>query len=122
MNAKVKRLWTDALKSGEYAQGSKRLRDKEGHFCVLGVLCDLYVRHRQGCRWLPMEAKSGFRIAGKRETPWCEDYLIEPVMQWAGLGEHNPSVEFEGRKISLSTLNDQGMKFPVISKLIENQL
>lgn len=122
MNAKVKRLWTTALQSGEYAQGSKRLRDKQGHFCVLGVLCDLYVRHRPGCRWLPMEAKGGFRITGKRELHWCEDYLIEPVMQWAGLAEANPLVEFEGRRISLSGLNDQGVKFSVISKLIENQL
>ncbi len=111
-----------ALQSGEYQQGSKRLRDKEDHFCVLGVLCDLYVKHRHDCRWKAMEAKSGFRIVGKGETHWCEDYLIEPVMKWAGLESQNPVVEYESKKASLSSLNDQGVDFKIIAKLIEKQL
>jgi hypothetical protein len=122
MNAKIKKLWIDALHSGEYKQGSKRLRDKEDHFCVLGVLCDLYVKHRHDCRWKEMETKSSFRIVGKRETHWCEDYLIEPVMQWAELSSYNPVVEVDGKKISLSSLNDQGAEFTTIARLIEKQL
>jgi len=122
MNTKIKQLWIHALLSGEYQQGSKRLRDKEDHFCVLGVLCDLYVKHRNDCRWKPMEAKSGFRIVGKREVHWCEDYLIEPVMKWAGLDSYNPVVEYNGKKTSLSSLNDQGIHFKAMAKLIEKQL
>lgn len=122
MNTKIKQLWTDALRSGDYQQGSRRLRDKEDHFCVLGVLCDLYVKNRPDCRWKPMEAKSGFRIVGKREVHWCEDYLIEPVMKWAGLDSSNPVVEHSGQKISLSSLNDQGISFKSIAAVIEKQL
>jgi hypothetical protein len=122
MNPKVKKLWLEALRGGQYQQGSKRLRDKQDHFCVLGVLCDLYVKQRPDCRWKEMEAKSGFRIVGKREVHWCEDYLIEPVMQWAGLDSQNPLVEHEGKKTSLSSLNDNGMNFKAIAKLIEKQL
>lgn len=122
MNSKVKQLWTEALLSGEYKQGSKRLRDKEDHFCVLGVLCDLYVKHHTDCRWKPMETKSGFRIVGKREVHWCEDYLIEPVMEWAGLGKNNPLVEYDGQTISLVVLNDKGLSFEQIARLIKQQL
>ncbi len=122
MNLKIKQLWINALSNGEYVQGSKRLRDKENHFCVLGVLCDLYVRHRHDCRWKPMEAKTGFRIVGKRDIHWCEDYLIEPVMKWAGLDSYNPVVEHSGKKVSLSSLNDQGIEFKTIARLIDKQL
>jgi len=122
MNTKIKQLWTNALRSGDYQQGSKRLRDKEDHFCVLGVLCDLYVKQRPDCRWKPMEAKSSFRIVGKGEVQWCEDYLIEPVMKWAGLDSYNPVVEHNGQKISLSSLNDQGIPFKSIATVIEKQL
>ncbi len=122
MNPTVKQLWTEALRSGTYTQGSKRLRDKEDHFCVLGVLCDLYVKHRHDCRWKPMETKNGFRIVGKREVHWCEDYLIDPVVKWAELNSYNPIVEYEGKKSSLSSLNDQGIGFKIMAKLIEKQL
>lgn len=122
MNKKIKQLWIDALLDGEYKQGSKRLRDNKDHFCVLGVLCDLYVKHHTDCRWKPMEVKSGFRIVGKREVHWCEDYLIEPVMKWAGLENFNPVVEYEGQKVSLSNLNDKGAAFDRIAKLIKEQL
>ncbi len=122
MNTKVKQLWIEALRNGQYQQGTKRLRDKEDHFCVLGVLCDLYVKRQHDCRWKPMETKSGFRIVGKREVHWCEDYLIEPVMKWAGLDSQNPLVEYESKKVSLSSLNDQGVEFKTIARLIEKQL
>lgn len=41
MNAEIKRLWVEALRSGEYQQGRGQLRDGD-QFCCLGVLCDLH--------------------------------------------------------------------------------
>ena len=40
MNRKFKRLWLEALRSGEYTKGKKRLR-AGNNFCVLGVAADL---------------------------------------------------------------------------------
>lgn len=47
LNKTVKKLWLEALESGEYEKGQRALlghRDGEDHFCCLGVLCDLYAR------------------------------------------------------------------------------
>ena len=38
--------WIKALRSGEYRQGSLYL-ERYGNFCALGVLCDLYIKHRK---------------------------------------------------------------------------
>lgn len=44
LNPYVKRVWVNALRSGEYEQGYGQLCDEEGKFCVLGVLCDIHSR------------------------------------------------------------------------------
>jgi len=40
-NLKLIKEWVKALRSGEYTQGEKALRDTENNFCCLGVLCDI---------------------------------------------------------------------------------
>ena len=42
MERKIKKLWLDALRSGEYEQCKSKLHDGEG-FCCLGVLYDVAV-------------------------------------------------------------------------------
>jgi hypothetical protein len=32
--------WVDALRSGNYKQGKQYLKDDQGRYCCLGVLCD----------------------------------------------------------------------------------
>mgnify|MGYP001601051672 CR=1 FL=1 len=44
MNLEIAKLWIEALRSGEYAQGFGRLRDKDNKFCCLGVLCNLHAQ------------------------------------------------------------------------------
>ena len=39
--AKNVRDWVAALRSGKYKQTRKRLKDKDGSMCCLGVACDL---------------------------------------------------------------------------------
>ena len=41
MNPEIKDRWVAALRSGEYKQGTGRLRRVNDTFCCLGVLCDL---------------------------------------------------------------------------------
>jgi hypothetical protein len=41
MDQNVKELWLKALRSGEYKQGRRQLRDTSDNFCCLGVLCDV---------------------------------------------------------------------------------
>jgi len=45
------------------------------------------------------------------------------VVGWAGLDSTDPRVMFEGEPENLTTLNDdQGLTFPEIATLIEEQL
>lgn len=61
MNAKVKKLWLKALRSGDYKQGAGALRSDHS-FCCLGVLCDLHRQEVHG-RWKRNEV-GGFEYAG----------------------------------------------------------
>lgn len=40
MNTEAKKLWVEALRSGEYKQTKHLLHDDEG-YCCLGVLCEV---------------------------------------------------------------------------------
>ena len=50
MDAKIKKQWLKALRSGEYKKGINQLQWDDGSgnqtFCCLGVLCDI-----QGRKW-----------------------------------------------------------------------
>jgi len=55
----VRELWFQALESGEYQQGTGRLRRKRStggeRFCILGVLADVAIKHNliQNYCWEP---------------------------------------------------------------------
>ena len=49
MNTEIKQKWVNALRSGEYEQGSEKLYSGRG-YCCLGVLCDLYSKEN-GLKW-----------------------------------------------------------------------
>ena len=130
MNPEVKQKWIDALRSGEYEQGSEKLRSVSG-YCCLGVLCDIYAK----------ETNTEWEFRGNGETNlqpmdyWYFDdqseFLPESVMDWAGLSlnclvvkidveedDEDPWFYNEG----LAELNDSGYTFNDLSKLIEAQL
>src|SRR5688572_29009191 len=55
MKKRIKKLWIEALKSGEYSQGKGRLRRQDSCFdtdsivdsyCCLGVLCDVLEKNK----------------------------------------------------------------------------
>lgn len=130
MNSTIKQQWCSALKSGEYVQGSGRLKNEDNSFCCLGVLTDLAVKSNVG-QW--------------DVTNWSfndeTDYLAPNVIEWAGLEKCTNRFgdvqliwhqmleqygyereDYEDSLISLSGLNDDEVPFSVISELITEQL
>lgn len=110
MNPQVKEKWLNALRSGEYQQTQHRLR-REGGFCCLGVLCDLYIK----------ENNEEWKIDGGGDY-FYEQYKYPPlsVVEWAGLVSENPIVC--NGKTDLGYLNDNESTFNEIADLIEEHL
>lgn len=80
MNPTVKAKWLNALRSGEYAQGTERLCHEE-YFCCLGVLTDLYLKeHEQEWESRPDEEYGVVRGVNGQFLN-----LPEEVAEWAGI-------------------------------------
>jgi hypothetical protein len=118
MNLEVKTKWVEALRSGEYKQTQKRLRDKVG-YCCLGVLCDLHSKET-GQEW-----ENECIYLGHAEI------LPDEVVAWAGFNKVNLYSSFgitpNGQGVQcdgmpLSQLNDEGQTFEQIAKVIEEKL
>lgn len=116
MNRKVKKLWLEALRSGEYRQTYGRLRTRCGNsFCCLGVLCDLHRKEHKDMAW---------KYTAYIDT---ETALPNAVMKWAGLKQQDPKInggkDLHGVVIdTLSRLNDLGRPFSKIADIIQSQL
>ncbi len=103
MNAAIKAKWLDALRSGKYEQGAKRLRRNDA-YCCLGVLCDLHAKTTGSGEWGTFHLGSNDYITmdgGKRERQ--DGVLPGAVYEWAGLATDDPVV-YEG--LTLSQFND----------------
>jgi hypothetical protein len=115
MNAKVKKLWLKALRSGKFPQAQTALRVVEHHevvgYCCLGVLCEVYRRSTKHGKWI----YSTFNIDGLESM----SQLPDPVREWAGLELNNPKL---GRIASAISLNDNGKSFAFIADRIEKYL
>jgi hypothetical protein len=132
MDSKIKKLWTRALRGGEYDQGRLFLclEDKRGgcRFCVLGVLCQLYIEAHRGEGWTVAKTKSGAESLittpeGYDPIPSGQTILLfgnksgtlaDKVEEWAEL-----------RKAEVRTLtrmNDNGISFKKIAVWINKHL
>lgn len=111
MNAKVKRWWLKALRSGKYNQGRCFLR-LNGDYCCLGVLCDVYQKQTGKGEW---RDRVFFDGAGDDSS----GYLPRAVQEWAGLSVSNPLL---GRMLTAAELNDSGKSFEFIAGRIEKCL
>lgn len=116
MNERIKAMWSEALRSNQYAQTKDALKNSKG-YCCLGVLCDLYLKEK-GLEWT-----EGFgweySCLGEGET------LPGEVQDWAELPSENPRVYTDGLyglgADTLGRLNDLGATFPEIAQVIESQ-
>lgn len=121
MNKEIKDKWVAALRSGEYKQTKGKLRDDSG-FCCLGVLCDLV--RKEGMEAPSVEGwqtdwEDFFKAADKEEV------LPDGVREWAGMRTDigdltKPSKLYSG-KTNLARLNDNGVDFPTIADIIDEQ-
>jgi len=141
MNKEWKDKWVAALRSGEYTQGYNYLKltntDKvKSCFCVLGVLCDLWLKEEKKAQWteLPSQEQekehglTAFGLHGKSILPYM---LCEEIGLLGEFGTHyqNPDVciasedPAEPNLVSLAEANDDYMlTFGQLADLIEKQL
>lgn len=111
--------WVDALRSGKYKQGRAYLKYGNG-YCCLGVACDI----SSLSQW-----DYGDRYMG------CGVLLPPEVVEWLGVRENDPRLELSGAEckriglevddsigvgLYISRLNDSGVDFKSIAKVIED--
>lgn len=116
MKLEPKKLWLEALRSGDYKQGKGYLRTNEGH-CCLGVLCEVAIANGVP---VTREEEQGYHY-------YDSDCAMPPaeVMEWAGLDVGNPTVldrDNPNFETTLATMNDSGASFEKIAAVIEEQL
>ena len=111
----ARRLWVEALRSGEYEQGRKVLCMKN-EFCCLGVACDLFVKSRPNVIRVKVD-DDGITTYGHSRF-----YMPKSVQEWLGLnsdtGKFFPG---DAGTVYLSNLNDGGITFAEIADIIESE-
>lgn len=114
MNKRIKKLWVDALRSGEYKQAKSKLR-KGSYFCCLGVLCNIHAQEHPEIA--AKQLSSNFYMGNS-------DLLPPAVIKWAKLQSVDGGcVKVNGISHSLTVLNDSGKaNFDKLADLIEEQL
>ncbi len=132
MNEDIKQRWVEALRSGQYTQGTEYLR-RDNDYCCLGVLCDL----KAPDGWHAYENSDLYDYLGA-----VDETLPLAVVTWAKLPNENPDITFpcECRErvpgpneksvvcdgtthtLDLGSFNDQGHNFTEIADVIEQQL
>lgn len=128
MNEARKKLWVDALRSGDYKQTAGGLHDRDG-FCCLGVACDVYVKETGLGEWKQDPDYFGAFLFEHRGVVARESSVLpSEVARWYGLADMNPAIPLGGFKATLAHLNDgvvpgqDRCSFTKIADLIEEYL
>jgi len=99
MNKKLMEKWVKALRSGKYKQGDGRLYDeKTNTYCCLGVLCE---------------------IEGIKYSKTNEYYQGKSLVDESGRLPKKYKVKSGFFMDNLAQLNDHGLTFKQIAKIIE---
>jgi len=122
MNARIKKLWVAALRSGKWEKHTGSLRGSSNSRCCLGVLCEVYMEDTGKGAWL--EGDFWGEPGGEAD----HGELIPSVVEWAGV--ENPAgggVAIGSNRIHSLTIHNDGQNipqqpFPVIADAIEEQL
>ena len=132
MNQEILKQWLEALRSGEYKQTKGALmkstayppsfeKEPERCYCCLGVLTELYRKEKTDFDW-ELESCSKEKSGKVRGTFIGEkDFLHEDIMNWCGLEEADPGVNFDADDgpDSVADLNDSGRTFADIADMLE---
>lgn len=129
MKKDIKAKWVKALRSGQYKQAKEVLHrgGKNGGFCCLGVLTDLYLKEK-GIKdgWKGNSRQECQVKLSKNDNYKHETMLPSEVVKWAGLNNINPILNIpnkENNKTDLSYFNDDTrLGFKGIAKLINKYL
>ena len=127
MDARVKKLWVDALRNGGYKQGRDYLRSSDDAFCCLGVLCDIHSKEVADLWSKENDDDEDYTYDGNPGT------LPSAVSVWAGIYhiDGNPLVPCDDPIVwtgksserSLTECNDDlEYTFRQIADLIEDNL
>ena len=131
MDESVKQEWVEALRSGDYEQGTHALRRTNGTdtFCCLGVLCDLYQDATGKGEWKEPEHKKEdrYHFITPNDLNWS--VLPNVVRDWAGLDvcqgvvlDSDAHPDDKSGCHPLSSLNDAHYSFGEIADVIEQNL
>ena len=124
MNPEIKKRWIDALKSGDYKQGTESLCCNDS-FCCLGVLCDLYIQDTKNGEWFSYSVdeykdtyETKFAIRNEESNIIEGEILPSIVADWAGI-----PVEKRNSPKRLSTYNSTcDILVPKQEEYISNRL
>lgn len=121
MKADIKKKWVEALRSGQYEQGTGALviEDQTGtgverRYCCLGVLCEVV-------GMVPMRLPTDDRLSYDGEV----GELPSTVVAFTGLTEPDPKLNkyirptLDNEVRSLARFNDDGLTFPQIADVID---
>jgi hypothetical protein len=116
----VRKLWVEALESGEYRQETGQLAkhyspSKGGtSYCCLGVLCELAVKHGI----IPAPSKeAGVYV-------YADNHLLVPdeVKDWVGLSDTSGTYNDNYSTYTLANMNDVDMdSFAEIAEFIRSK-
>lgn len=105
----VKRAWVQALRSGQWEQGTEFIRSRDNKFCCLGVLCDLGRKKN----WLPIQ---------KDHEGYFYDYLGLTSDEFLP-GKLPEAIGLESEQMDiLIGFNDANMPFSDIADWIDKNL
>jgi hypothetical protein len=111
INPEVKQLWVHSLRSGEYTQGKNYLKCNDC-YCVLGVLCDLYLKQsKRKAEWIKASAFKGVPDLFKTKRIGVACFPTTEVEEWSGITYQMES--------TLSAINDRGETFESLAEYIE---
>ena len=119
MNARIKKLWVTALRSGRWVKHMGSLRSADNHRCCLGVLCEVFVDDTSRGGWNGKIFIDGIDNASGS--------LPVGVLKWSGLNdEEGDEVQINGEICKLAKHNDdrrpRSIPFTEIADAIEEQL
>jgi hypothetical protein len=122
MDKNIKKLWVQPLRSGEFEEGKGYLV-RHDRYCALGVLSLLSLLHGQ-CTY---NEEAGIGLFDNKRFS-----LSYNTMKWAAIAqEGNEFLEpgagkvkfiYQRKMVSIAGLNDSGMTFPDLAKIIEKLL
>lgn len=107
MKAAVKKRWIEALLSGKFVQGQKRLRPTKDTYCCLGVLAKVEGETFRKGRKLGNDYGIRGDESKERATGMLPKWFLEKV----GLSERQ-----QGK---LASKNDAGADFPTLATYIQ---